>query len=104
MSETLKTRSRMDAIQAPIVAVVADWIRQTPGTISLGQGVVHYPPPPEVAQWVARFADDAANHKYQPVQGIPALIEALTSKLTAENDIDPCDKCILFVTAGGNMA
>ena len=35
----------MDAVQAPIVAVVGDLIRQVPGTISLGQGVVHYGPP-----------------------------------------------------------
>ena len=35
----------MDAVQAPIVPIVGDIIRQVPGTISLGQGVVHYPPP-----------------------------------------------------------
>ena len=45
MTETLKSRSRMDTIQAPIIAVIGDLIRQTPGTISLGQGVVHYGPP-----------------------------------------------------------
>ena len=36
---------RMDRIQAPIVQVMGDLIRQVPGTISLGQGVVHYGPP-----------------------------------------------------------
>ena len=46
MPQTLKITSRMDAIQAPIIAVIGDIIRQTPGTISLGQGVVHYGPPP----------------------------------------------------------
>ena len=35
----------MDAVQAPIVPVIGDIIRQVPGTISLGQGVVHYGPP-----------------------------------------------------------
>ena len=42
----------MDAVQAPIVPVVGDWIRQTPGTISLGQGVVHYGPPPAAVEAV----------------------------------------------------
>ena len=37
--------SRMDAVQAPMVSVIAGLIRENPGTISLGQGVVHYGPP-----------------------------------------------------------
>jgi hypothetical protein len=32
----------MDAVQSPIIPVIGAMIRQTPGTISLGQGVVHY--------------------------------------------------------------
>ena len=40
----------MDAVQAPIVPIIGDLIRQTPGTISLGQGVVHYGPPPEAVE------------------------------------------------------
>ena len=43
--QTVRLHTRMDAVQAPIVAVVGDLIRQVPGTISLGQGVVHYGPP-----------------------------------------------------------
>ena len=38
---------RMEAVQAPVIPDVAALIRDTPGTISLGQGVVHYPPPPQ---------------------------------------------------------
>ena len=45
MQKTLGSLTRMDAIQAPIVAVIGDLIRQVPGTISLGQGIVHYGPP-----------------------------------------------------------
>ena len=41
----LKSQSRMDAVQAPIIPIVGELIRQVPGTISLGQGVVHYGPP-----------------------------------------------------------
>ena len=37
----------MQAVQSPIIPVVAELIRNTPGTISLGQGVVSYGPPQE---------------------------------------------------------
>ena len=59
----------MDAIQAPIVAVVGDLIRQNPGTISLGQGVVHYGPP-LAAMDVAREAlANPDTHAYQDGSG-----------------------------------
>ena len=35
----------MQAVQTPIIPVVAELIRSCPGTISLGQGVVSYGPP-----------------------------------------------------------
>ena len=77
MSETLKTRSRMDAIQAPIVAVVGDWIRQTPGTISLGQGVVHYGPPQQALIAVQELAPHLNG------QGDIVLVGALDRTQTA---------------------
>jgi len=40
----------MDAIQMPIVQVIGDLIREVPGTISLGQGVVHFGPPPAAVE------------------------------------------------------
>ena len=51
----LNPRSRMDAVQAPIIPVVGGWIRETPGTISLGQGVVHYGPPPQAMDTLRRL-------------------------------------------------
>jgi hypothetical protein len=68
---------RLRAVQSPIIPVVADLIRAHPGTISLGQGVVHYGPPPAALEQIARFLAEPANHKYQPVAGIPALVAAL---------------------------
>ena len=38
---------RMQQIQSPIIPVVAELIRANPGTVSLGQGVAYYGPPPE---------------------------------------------------------
>ena len=48
--------TRMDAVQAPIIPIIGRLIREVPGTISLGQGVVHYGPPPAALDAVQRRA------------------------------------------------
>jgi aspartate/methionine/tyrosine aminotransferase len=104
MPQTIKTRSRMDAIQAPIVQVMGDLIRHHPGTISLGQGVVHYAPP-EAALDAARAAlADPETHAYQDGNGQPALVHVITEKLRRDNGIDVDRGFRVMVTAGGNMA
>jgi len=95
---------RMQSVQSPIIPVVGDLIRETPGTISLGQGVVNYGPPPEACARVTSFFADPQNHKYKLVQGIPELIELIGSKLAAENGIHVGADTRIVVTAGGNMA
>ena len=95
---------RLRATQSPIIPVIADLIRQHPGTISLGQGVVGYGPPPEALAEIARFQSDIGLNKYQPVAGIPALLDTITRKLTAENGISPGRENRVMVTAGGNQA
>ena len=94
---------RLQDIQAPVIPIVARLIRENPGTISLGQGVVSYGPPPEALDSISEFLADPENHKYKPVQGIPPLLAALQTKLAAENGIDVANDRI-FVTAGGNLA
>ncbi len=94
--------ARVRAVQAPIIPVVAELIRQHPGTISLGQGVVHYGPPPEAIARIQQFLADPDNHKYRPVQGIPALREAFVHKLRTENGLD-LEGAEVVVTAGSNM-
>jgi aspartate/methionine/tyrosine aminotransferase len=94
----------MQAVQSPIIPVVADLIRQHPGTISLGQGVVSYGPPAQTAEELPRFLADSENHKYKPVQGLPALLDGLQRKLEIENNIALGPRNRLVVTAGGNMA
>ena len=54
-----------------------------PGTISLGQGIVSYGPPPEVLQAVQAFGERLADHRYGPVEGQPDLLAILREKLTA---------------------
>jgi aspartate/methionine/tyrosine aminotransferase len=82
---------RMQVVQSPIIPVVGELIRSSPGTISLGQGVVYYGPPPEAAQQISLFLAEPQNHKYQAVEGITPLLEAISTKLSAENQI-PIDQ------------
>jgi aspartate/methionine/tyrosine aminotransferase len=102
----LSASHRLAAVQSPIIPVVADLIRAHPGTISLGQGVVNYGPPPAALEQIARFLAEPSNHKYQPVVGIPALVDALEQKLAAENGVrvGAAHGNRTMVTAGGNQA
>ena len=96
--------SRMDAIQAPIVAVIGDLIRQSPGTISLGQGVVHYGPPSEVARAVEAALSKPDTHQYNDGHGLPELLSTIEAKLRDENGIELGGNGRIMVTAGANMA
>lgn len=100
MQESLRLRS----VQSPIIPVIADLIRSCPGTISLGQGVVNYGPPPAALDQITRFLADPVNHKYQAVAGIPALLAAIEAKLAAENGLRIDAENRVMVTAGGNNA
>jgi aspartate/methionine/tyrosine aminotransferase len=104
MEKTIGAATRMDAIQAPIIAVIGDFIRQVPGTISLGQGVVHYGPPPEALAAVQAALSRPDTHQYTDGHGIPALLTRIAAKLAAENRIDVGRGSRIMVTAGGNMA
>ncbi len=95
--------SRMAAVQSPLIPIVGELIRTHPGTISLGQGVVYYSPPPEAIASLSQFLAQPNNHKYQAVTGIPPLISAITAKLQADNFIEINDNNCIVVTAGSNM-
>ncbi len=100
----LNLNSRMEAVQTPLIPVIGELIRQNPGTISLGQGVVSYPPPPEAIASITEFLASPANHKYQAVEGIPPLLKAIKNKLQVENKIAINQDNSIVVTAGSNMA
>jgi len=100
----MRESARLQATQTPVIPVVGEMIRSTPGCISLGQGVVYYGPPPRAREAIERFFADPENHKYRPVQGIPPLLEAFAAKLSRENGIRVGQGTALVVTAGGNMA
>lgn len=94
---------RMLDVQTPVIPVVSRWIAETPGTISLGQGIVSWGPPPAAIDALRAFPQDANDHRYGPVEGLPPLVDVLAQKLHAENGIAPRGNRI-FVTAGGNLA
>src|SRR5215207_6511051 len=102
--QTVRLDTRMDGVQAPIVAVVGDLIRQVPGTISLGQGVVHYGPPPAAVDVAREALADPDTHSYQDGAGNRALIAAIEHKLRRDNGIDVSRGSRVMVTAGANMA
>jgi len=93
---------RMKSVQSPIIPVVGELIRKNPGTISLGQGVAYYGPPPQAIESIETFLADAENHKYKLVQGIPELLAAIEQKLREENGIS-LNASRIVVTAGANM-
>ena len=88
-------------MQTPIIPIVGDLVRATPGTISLGQGMVGYGPPRHAVEAAARVGADLKVHQSGAVEGTAALREALVAKLRAENAIAAGR---VVVTAGGNMA
>jgi aspartate/methionine/tyrosine aminotransferase len=102
--QTVRFQTRMDAVQAPIVPVIGNIIRQVPGTISLGQGVVHYGPPQAALDAVSGALGSPSTHEYQDGAGLPALVDRLALKLREENGIDVARGVRIMVTAGANMA
>lgn len=99
----MRVSRRLEAVQSPVIPLVGDLLRATPGAISLGQGIVHYGPPPEVVDALQAFHADPARNKYGPVEGHPALVEALRRKLDVENGCAVGPERRIVVTAGGNM-
>ncbi len=96
---------RIEQVQAPVIPIVGRWTAENPGTISLGQGVVHYAPPAEVFTAVAAAATgDRSLDRYGDVCGRGELIELIKRKLATENRIQVSDKSAVICTAGSNMA
>ena len=95
---------RMDGVDTPIIPTIAALARATPGTISLGQGVVSYAPPAEAIAALPELMAEAQLHKYQAVTGYQPLVEEIERKLARENGIVCAGQSMVMVTAGSNMA
>lgn len=91
------------AVQAPIIPVVAEWTRNTPNTLSLGQGMVSYPPPEQALAAIREFGQQPEQHQYGAALGDKQLLALIADKLRAENQI-PSENYQIMVTSGANMA
>jgi aspartate/methionine/tyrosine aminotransferase len=100
-SVSKRVACRIEQVQDPVIPIVGRLIADHPGTISLGQGVVHYPPPAEVLSAISRF--DGSIHRYGDVCGDESLREQIRNKLWAENRIDCAQDAAIVVTPGSNM-
>ncbi len=98
-----RSTSRMDRVQSPLIPLVGELIRNNPGTISLGQGVVSYPPPEQANASLQSFLAQS-DHLYKAVTGIAPLKAVIKHKLAEDNQIEITDKNCIVVTAGSNMA
>ena len=95
---------RMEGVDTPIIPTIAALVRDNPGTISLGQGVVNYGPPAQAINALPGLMADGQLHKYQSVMGYPPLQDAIRHKLAQENGLALGSDSLLMVTAGSNMA
>jgi aspartate/methionine/tyrosine aminotransferase len=95
---------RLASVQTPIIPIVTRWIAETPGTVSLGQGVVSYGPPDEVVAALRSFPAGPGDHRYGAVEGEAPLVSLIEQKLRRENGIDVAGVSRVVVTAGGNLA
>jgi aspartate/methionine/tyrosine aminotransferase len=95
---------RVAVVEAPIIPIIAALVREHPGTISLGQGVVNYGPPPQAIAALPDLLQDSHLHKYQSVMGLAPLLEAIERKLAEDNHVKVDQDSRLMVTAGSNMA
>ena len=103
MSFQSNSTTRMDRVQSPLIPVVGNLIQDNPGTISLGQGVVSYPPPKKAIACLQSFLAQS-DHLYKSVTGIEPLKEIVKTKLAIDNQIEIGKNSCIIVTAGSNMA
>jgi aspartate/methionine/tyrosine aminotransferase len=100
----IRPQLRLASVETPIIPTIAALVRNNPGTISLGQGVVNYGPPAEAIAALPDMMGDGSLHKYLGVSGHPGLVEAIQAKLAEENQVHLGSDAMLMVTAGSNMA
>jgi aspartate/methionine/tyrosine aminotransferase len=99
----MNASQRITGVDMPIIPTIAAMVRESPGCISLGQGVVNYGPPPQALAAIQEMSVEAGDHKYQAVSGYGPLVESLWGKLSSEAGFNRSGY-ELMITAGSNMA
>ena len=95
--------ARLAAVQTPVIPILSRWIDESPGTISLGQGIVSYGPPEAAIAAARAFGGTIADHRYGPVEGEPGLVSAIEAKLARDNAVTVQPHSRVVVTAGSNL-
>ena len=100
----MRPAARLDQVLRPVIPELAALVRQTPGTLSLAQGMVGWAPPATVREQLAAalLEPGPALDHYGAVAGDTELLAAVAAAMAAEGlDLEGAD---LWVTAGSNMA
>lgn len=102
----MNVSKKITLIQDPVIPVVGKLVADNQGTISLGQGVVFYPPPPKVFLDIAKLdLSSSPINLYSHVGGIPLLLEKIKEKLWNDNKITIKEGMnSVLVSSGANMA
>lgn len=103
MTQRFQESARLTAVQTPVIPIVTQWMAETPGTISLGQGMVAYGPPDAALDAARRFPQVEGEHRYGRVEGLPELADVFEAKLAAENGIRVRPDSRVVITAGSNL-
>lgn len=98
-----KESARLTAVQTPVIPIVSQWMAETPGTISLGQGMVAYGPPDAAMVAAHQFPKSPDEHRYGRVEGLPELVDIFAEKLARENHIRTGAGNRIVITAGSNL-
>jgi aspartate/methionine/tyrosine aminotransferase len=96
---------RIATVLEPVIPLVGELLRRSPGTLSLAQGMVPWGPPPGVAEALAEALAQGGPSldRYGPTWGEPALLEAARRKLLTVNGLD-LEGSALLITTGSNLA
>ena len=94
---------RLQNVQDPVIPIVADKIRQTPGCISLGQGISHWSAPQEVYQAIQELGASQQLDRYGVARGNDELHQAIREKTARDNQYSISDDQRILVCAGSNM-
>ncbi len=110
-SSGVEPAQRLQAVLEPVIPKVGALIAAHPGSLSMAQGMVDWGPPAAVLETLRSELEAAAHDparaaaldRYGPMQGDPALLEALAAHLQGVHGLD-LEGAALLVTAGSNMA
>ena len=83
----LQVSDRVSATDEPCIVKTKQLMEGIEGVVSLAQGVVHWSPPQRAIDAAVKAAGSPVAHSYGPAQGMPALRDALHSKVEHENGL-----------------